>query len=124
MFLIQAPDDIGRDADEGAERRGALDAVLPAVPGGAEDLRHLLQIVDEELLRLLAEGLPLAPGAERLPREQLLQLLRERRLRDTAAAHAEQLDLAVERRIFPVVQRAHDVVCRRQVLVAIQLTAG
>ena len=44
--------------------------------------------------------------------EQLLQLLRERRLRDAAAADAEQLDLVVERRILAVVQRAHDVVRR------------
>ena len=36
-------------------------------------------------------------------------------------ADAEQLDLAVERRVFAVVQRADDVVRRREVLVAIEL---
>ena len=55
--------------------------------------------------------------------EQLLQLLRERRLRDAAAADAEQLDLVVERRILAIVQRAHDVVAVASALVAIQLAA-
>ena len=61
------------------------------------------------------------PGAERLRREQLLQLLGERRLRDAAAADAEQLDLAVERRVLAIVQRADDVVRRGEILVAVQL---
>ena len=56
-------------------------------------------------------------------REQLLELLRERRLRDAAAADAEQLDLVVERRVLAVVQRADDVVRRREVFVAIELAA-
>ena len=97
VLLVEAPDDVGRDADERAQRRRALDAVLAAVPGGVEHLRDLLQVVHEELLRLLAERVALASGAERLGREQLLELLRQRRLRDAAAADAEQLDLAVER---------------------------
>ena len=46
--------------------------------------------------------------------EQLLQLLRQRRLRDAAAADAEQLDLVVERRVLAIVQRADDVVRRGQ----------
>ena len=66
---------------------------------------------------------PLRPGAERLGGEQLLQLLRERRLRDAAAADAEQLDLAVERRVLAIVQRADDVVRGGKALVAIQLAA-
>ena len=63
-------------------------------------------------------------AAEGVGGEQLLQLLRERRLRDAAAADAEQLDLVVERRILAIVQRAHDVVRGGEVLVAIQLAAG
>ena len=65
----------------------------------------------------------LAPLPNAVGGEQLLQLLRERRLRDAAAADAEQLDLVVERRVLAIVQRAHDVVRRRQALVAIQLPA-
>ena len=62
-------------------------------------------------------------AAERARREQLLELLRERRLRDAAAADAEQLDLVVERRVFAIVQRPNDVVRGREVLVAIELAA-
>ena len=100
-----------------------LDAVLAAVPGGAEHDGHLLEVVHEEPLRLLAELVALAPGAERLGGEQLLQLLRERRLRDAPVPDAEQLDLAVERRVLALVQRAHDVVRRGEVLVAVELAA-
>ena len=66
----------------------------------------------------------LAGAAERvLVGEQLLQLLRERRLRDAALADAEQLDLAVQRRLVAVVQRADHVVRRGQRFVAIELAA-
>ena len=64
------------------------------------------------------------PGAERLGRKQLLQLLRERRLRHASLADAEQLDLAVERRILAIVQRADDVVRGGEALVAVELAAG
>ena len=95
MLLIEPPDDVRCDPDEGAQRRRALDAVLPAAPGGGEDLRDLLQVVDEEPLRFLAERVPLAALAECFGSEQLLELLRQRRLRDAAAADAQQLDVAV-----------------------------
>ena len=67
VLLIQPPNDVRRDADEGAERGGALDAVLPAVPGRAEHLRDLLEVVDVELPRLLAELLALPARARRPP---------------------------------------------------------
>ena len=89
----------------------------------AEHERDLLEVVDEELLRLLVERRRPCGRPERLRGEQLLQLLRERRLRDAAAADAEQLDLVVERRVLAIVQRADDVVRRGEVLVAVQLTA-
>ena len=38
-------------------------------------------------------------------------------------ADAKQLDLAMERRVLAVVERAHDVVRRREQLVAIELAA-
>src|SRR5439155_8778810 len=66
MLLVQPADDVGRDADERAQRRRALDAVLAPVPRGAEHLRDLLQIVHVELLRLFAEGLALLAGTEGL----------------------------------------------------------
>ena len=66
---------------------------------------------------------PFRPGAERLGGKQLLQLLRERRLRDAALADAEQLDLAVQRRVLAIVQRADDVVRRGEAFVAVQLPA-
>src|SRR5829696_4661289 len=121
VLLVEPLDDVRRDTDEGPERRRALDAVLPTVPGRAEDLRHLLQVIHVELLRFLAERLALLARPERIGGEQLLQLLRERRLRDAARADPEQLDLAVERRVLAIVQRADDVVRRREVLIAIQL---
>ena len=123
MLLIEAANHVGRDADEGAERRGRLDAVLAAVPRAAEHERDLLEVVHEELLRLFVES-----SADRGPPnasrgEQLLQLLRERRLRDAPAADAEQLDLVVQRRVLAIVQRAHHVVRRREVFVAVELPA-
>src|SRR5919197_5783129 len=81
MLLIEPPDHIGRHADERPERGRALDAVFAAIPGRVEDLRDLLQIIDEELLGILPERVSFAPGTEGLGRKQLLQLLRERRLR-------------------------------------------
>ncbi len=84
----------------------------------------LLEVVDEELLRLVAELGGLARPAERvLVGEQPLELLRQRRLRDAALAHAEQLDLVVERRIVAIVERAHHVVRGGQRLVTIELAA-
>src|SRR5439155_21996194 len=123
VLLIQAPDDVGRDANERSERRRAPDAVLAAVPRAAEDERDLLEVVDEELLRFLVH-VPRAAAAEHaLFDEQLLQLLRQRRLGDAPAADAEQLDFVVERRIVAVVQRPHDAVPRPQRLFALQLPA-
>src|SRR6185503_13254173 len=122
VFLVQAPDDVGGDADKGTQLRRALDAVLAPVPRRAEHLRDLLQVVDEELLGLLAERFPLAPRAERLGREQLLQFLRKRRLRDAPGADAEQLDLVVQRRILAIVERADDIVRGGKVLVAVELS--
>ena len=55
VLLIEPADDVGRDADEGAQRRRRLDAVLAAVPRGAEDDRDLPEIVDEEALALPRE---------------------------------------------------------------------
>src|ERR671927_191291 len=37
VLLVEPPDDVRRDADERAQRRGAADAVLPPVPRAAED---------------------------------------------------------------------------------------
>src|SRR5882672_5248726 len=53
VLLIEPADDVGRDADERAQRRRRADAVLAPVPRAAEDERDLLEVVDEELLRLL-----------------------------------------------------------------------
>src|SRR2546423_613728 len=96
VILVQPADDIRRDANEGAQRRRRLDAVLAAAPGGAEDHRDLLEVVDEEPLTFLAEVRRFLRTAERVAGKQLLQFLRERRLRHTATADAEQFDLAVQ----------------------------
>ena len=85
VLLIEPADDVGRDADEGAQRRRRSDAVLAAVPGAAEHQRDLLEVVDEELLRLLVRVARARRRPNASAREQLLQLLRERRLRDAAA---------------------------------------
>src|SRR5919197_538470 len=63
VLLIEPPDDVGRHPDERAQRRGTADAVLASVPGAAEDQRDLLEVVDEELLRLLVQ-IARAPAAE------------------------------------------------------------
>ena len=55
VLLVEPADDVRRDADERAQRRRRLDAVLAAVPRAAEDQRDLLEVVDEELLRLLVD---------------------------------------------------------------------
>src|SRR6185503_7626221 len=113
---------VGRNADEGAQRRRRLDAVLAAVPSRFEDARDLLEVVHEELLRLLAKLLALAGAAKRgFIGKQLLQLLCERRLADAALAHAEQLDLAEQRRLLAIVDGADDVVRRGERFVAIEL---
>src|SRR5438477_140962 len=52
MLLVETPDDVRSDANEGAQRGCRADAVLAAVPGAAEDKRDLLEVVDEELPRL------------------------------------------------------------------------
>src|SRR4029079_10067019 len=119
VLLVETADHIRRDAAEGAQRRRAADAVLAPVPGAAEHQRNLLEVVDEELLRLFVHVGGSAAGEHARFGEQLLQLLRQRRLRDAAAADAEQLDLVVERRVFAIVERTHDVVRRRQVFVAV-----
>src|SRR5690349_4793470 len=100
VLLIEAPDDVRRDADEGAQRRRRADAVLAPVPRAAEDERDLLEVVHEELLRLLVHVAGSAAREDAALGEQLLQLLRERRLRDAATADAEHLDLVVERRVL------------------------
>src|SRR4029450_2201793 len=91
---------------------------------GVEDLGDLLQVVDIELPRLLQELFSLPAGSERLGDKQLFQLLRERRLRNAAAAHSQQLDLTIQRRVFAVVQRADDVVCGSEGFVAVELSTG
>src|SRR5262249_52456426 len=123
VLLVETADDVGRDANEGAQRRRAADRVLAAVPRAAEDERDLLEVIDEKLLRFLVHLAP-AAGEDAPFGKQLLQLLRERRLRHAAAADAEHLDLIVQRRILAVVQRPHDVVPGRQGIVAIELPAG
>src|SRR5207302_745538 len=75
---------VGHDAQEGAERRAGLDAVLATRPGPRKDARDLLEVVQEETLRRIAEAIGL-PAAERVERrEDALQLLGERRLRHPA----------------------------------------
>src|SRR5438128_1147500 len=83
-----------------AQRRGRADAVLSAVPRAAEHERDLLEVVDEEFLRLLVHVARPPVREDPAFGEQPLQLLRQRRLRDAAAADAEQLDLVVERRVL------------------------
>src|SRR5262252_4733699 len=124
VLLVEAADDVGRDADERAQRSRRADAVLAAIPGAAEDERDLLEVVHEELLRLFVDVARPPVREHPIVAEQLLQLLRERRLRDAAAADTEQLDLIVERRILAVVQRAHDVVTGGERLVPIELPSG
>ena len=67
VLLIEPPDDVGRDADERAQRRRRLDAVLAAVPRAAEHQRDLLEVVDEELLRVFVRSRPILRAAERRP---------------------------------------------------------
>src|SRR5947207_10348528 len=98
VLLIQPADHVWRDADERAQRRRRADAVLAAVPRAAEDERDLLEVVHEELLRLLVHVGGTAAREDAAFGEQLFQLLRQRRLRDAPAADAEHLDLVVERR--------------------------
>src|SRR5438874_2896856 len=88
---------VGHHAQEGAQRHAGLDAVLAAHPGAREDSRDLLEVVQEEALRRVAEAvrLPPAEGVER--GEDALQLLGERRLCDPPVSDTEELDLAVER---------------------------
>src|SRR5262245_25244672 len=97
MLLVETADDVGRDANEGAQRRGAADAVLASVPRAAEDQRDLFEVVDEELLRFFVHVARTPAGEHAALGKQFLELLRQRRLRDAAAADAEQLDLVVER---------------------------
>src|SRR5690349_5315199 len=118
MLLIEPADDVRSHADERAQRRRRLDAVLAAVPRGVEHDRDLLEVVDEEFSRLFVRvGRPLR--IEDLGGEQLLQFLSERRLRHPAVSNTEQLDLAVKRRILAIVQRPHDVVCGGQRFITI-----
>ena len=123
MHLVELADDIGRDTDERAQRCRGAHAVLPSVPGRAEDHRHLLEVVHEEALRVVEERLRLALIAERVAGKEFLQFLRQRRLGDTPAAHAEQLDLARERRILALAERADHVVRRGESFVPVQLAA-
>src|SRR6476646_4711846 len=76
VLLIEPPNDIGGDADEGTERRRRTDAVLAAVPRAAEDQGDLLEVVDEEFLRLLVHVAgPRPPCEDTAFGEQLLKLL-------------------------------------------------
>src|SRR5215467_2159584 len=109
VLLIEATHDVRSHANEGAERGGRSDAVLASVPGTAKDERDLLEVVDEELPGLFVYNGRAAPR-ERTRRKQLLQLLCERRLCHAPAPDTKQLDLVVKGRVFPVVQRADDVV--------------
>src|SRR5262249_25981544 len=77
-IVVTGPDrlqHVGDDAQERAQGHGGLDAVLPAHPGAREDARDLLEVVEEEPLRRLAEAvrLPAAEGVE--VGEDPLQLL-------------------------------------------------
>src|SRR5262252_1834563 len=108
VFLIEPAYDVRGDADEGSQRRRRANRVLASVPGAAEHERDLLEVVDEELFRLFVHVALLA--RERVGRKELLQLLREGRLRDASSPYAQQLDFVVKRRVFAVVERAHDVV--------------
>src|SRR5262245_8504961 len=58
---------VGHDAQERAQRHTGLDAVLPPRPGAREGARDLLEVVQEEALRGVAEPtrLAAAEGVER-----------------------------------------------------------
>ena len=114
MFLVETPDDIRGHTDECPERRSGPDAVFPPVPGWVEDKRDLLEVVDEEPLAFFAELGRLARSAERIAREELLQFLRQRCLRDATLPDTQQFDFVIQRRIVAVIQRADDVVGRGQ----------
>src|SRR4030095_614071 len=55
MLLIDLLNHIGRHADESTKGRCRLDAVLAAVPRRLENVRDLLEVVNEEPLRLFVE---------------------------------------------------------------------
>src|SRR2546425_1002678 len=68
---------------------------------------------------------PRAPPAEGVERgEDALQLLGERRLRYPPVPDTEELDLAVERRVRVLVERADDVVARGELLVGVEAPPG
>src|SRR5207247_7355077 len=96
VFLIEPADDIGRHADERAKGGCALDAVLPAVPRAAKDLRDLLEVIDEKFSHVVVKRIAVL-GPKRIGGERFFQLLRKRRLRDSAGAYAEQFDFACHR---------------------------
>ena len=96
VLFVQTPDHLGRHSHEGPKCGRGLDAVLPSVPGRTENDRHLLEEAHEEALRVFVRVLGPAP-VEQAAADDLLQFLRQRRLRDAAAAHTEQLDLPVQR---------------------------
>ena len=68
VLLIEPLHHVWRDADECAQGRCALDAVLAAVPRSAEHLGSLLQVVHEEALRFRETPPPCA--RRRTPRRQ------------------------------------------------------
>ncbi len=102
---------------------GRLDAVLPPVPRGVEQVGDLLEVVHEEPPRVLAELLRLPASAQRVGGQHPLQLLGEGRLRDLAGSDPEQLDLPLQRRVLALVQRADDVVRRRKIGIRVELPA-
>src|SRR6266478_5963368 len=109
-----------------------VERVATAVADGLQHVGHhareggrdLLEVVQEEALRRVAEAvrLPPAEGVER--GEDALQLLGERRLRYPPVPDTEELDLAVERRVRVLVERADDVVARGELLVGVEAPPG
>src|SRR5207244_11534002 len=115
---------VGPHAVDRPQRGAGLDAVLASNPGTRKDTRDLLEVVEEEPLGGVAEPIRL-PSPERVEGgEDALHLLRERRLRDAAVPDAEDLDLAVQRRIAVLVERTDDVVARRELRVRVEAPAG
>ena len=118
------PDDVGRHADERAQRRRRPDAVLPAVPGRAEHHRHLLEVVHEEPLRVVEERPPTCAGP---PNASLANSFFSSCASGACATRPRPTPSSLispcERRILALVERAHHVVRRGQRFVAVQLAA-
>src|SRR6185503_7571353 len=122
--LTDRADHVRYHTEKRAQRHRRLDAVLPSRPGAREHARDLAEVVEEEAARRVAELRRLAPPERVERREDALQLLGQRRRGHAPAADAEQLDLALERRIRVLVHRADDVGSRREVTVRIEPATG